>query len=50
MQAQTQAEMFIKILEELLEAEREIWRALLRHQHKENAEAYMQAFPAEPDT
>ncbi len=49
MQPQTQAEIFIKTLKDMLVAERKIARARLRSQQKAAAESYMRAFRAEFD-
>lgn len=49
MQGPTQAQAFIKTLEDLLDAELELRRAQKLRQHKANAKRYMRAFPAALD-
>jgi len=49
MQARSKAELFIKTLRELLDAEREMRRADLLRQRKARAERYKQILPAEFD-
>lgn len=49
MQGPTQAQAFIRTLEDLLDAELELRRARKLRQHRANAKRYLQAFPAALD-
>lgn len=49
MRGETRAELFIRTLGELLEAERDMRRIQRLRQHRANARRYLQAFPAGSD-